>query len=48
MIDPDEDPEVVPQPVVDDETGDDGVTDNSAIVVFTLPGAINNNGPVDT
>ena len=46
-IDPVTDPLVVPQPVVDPETGDDGVTDTSATVMFTLPAEIEENGPVD-
>ena len=47
MVDPGEDPEVVPQPVVDSATGDDGITHFSATVGFTLPAEIEMNGPVD-
>ena len=47
VIDPDSDPLVVPQPVVDPETGDDGISDTSATVMFTLPAEIEENGPVD-
>ena len=46
-IDPEERPEVVPRPVVDALTGDDGVSDSSAKLQFTLPSQINDNGPVD-
>ena len=47
VIDPVRDPLVVPQPVVDPETGDDGISYTSAIVMFTLPAEIEKNGPVD-
>ena len=47
VIDPVERPEVVPQPVVDPLTGDDGISDTSAKVSFSLPSEINSNGPVD-
>ena len=47
VIDPEERPEVVPRPVVDDVTGDDGVSDISAKIQFSLPSQINDNGPVD-
>ena len=47
VIDPEDDPLVVPQPVVDPETGDDGISDTSATVMFTLPAEIEENGPVD-
>ncbi|CAI8003303.1 Hepatocyte growth factor receptor, partial [Geodia barretti] len=47
VIDPVEEPEVVPQPVVDPITGDDGISDTSARVSFSLPSEINSNGPVD-
>ena len=47
VIDPVTDPLVVPQPVVDRETGDDGISDTSATVMFTLPAEIEENGPVD-
>ena len=48
VIDPVESPAVVPKPVADSVTGDDGVSDSSAVVAFSLPQEINNNGPVDT
>ena len=47
VVDPEDNPEVVPQPVVDPVTGDDGITDTSAKVRFSLPAEINTNGPVD-
>ena len=47
IIDPLQDPQVVPQPVEDPVTGDDGITDTSATVMFTLPAEIEMNGPVD-
>ena len=47
VIDPEERPEVVPRPVVEALTGDDGVSDSSVKLQFTLPSQINDNGPVD-
>ena len=47
VIDPERDPLVVPRPVRDPDTGDDGITDTSAEIMFTLPTEINMNGPVD-
>ena len=47
VVDPEDNPEVVPQPVVDPVTGDDGITDTAAKVSFSLPAEINTNGPVD-
>ena len=47
VVDPEDNPDVIPQPVVDPVTGDDGITDTSAKVSFSLPAEINTNGPVD-
>ena len=47
IIDPVRDSLVVPQLVVDPETGDDEITDASATVMFVLPAEIEENGQVD-
>ncbi len=41
-------PAIVPQvPPVDPETGDDGTTENSARITFTLPDSVERNGALD-
>lgn len=47
IVDPDTNEEVIPQITSDPNTGDDGITDTSAAVSFTLPAEIEMNGPVD-
>jgi hypothetical protein len=48
MIDPVDRPQVVPRPVADPLTGDDGISDSSAMVSFSFPPTINDNGRVDS
>ena len=47
VVDPSERPEVIPAPVEDPLTGDDGISDTSAKIRFFLPTEINTNGQVD-